>query len=152
MKFVLISLIFLLLTCLAIYNYNYYKRQEKLIKDLIDFFKIYKNEVSFNKNIIENVIDINKVNMSSDIYQMLQNRYNTDKYPNCVNNTIKYEIRNMFNKIGKSDVNGEVEYINNNICKLNIIHDNVCENFKSKGVLRSKLIFIFGIILVIVLI
>lgn len=151
MKFILLCILFLIITGIAFINLFYYKSRKNFIKQLIDFLKKYELDMNFNKISLRKYVLLNTNIMSRDIYKLLQNPINFDNYPKYVNNIEKNEFCNFFKNLGFLDLYGESDKVNSFIKKLEndmIAYD---DDLKQKGFLRSKLIFIFGIMILIIL-
>ena len=151
MKFVLICIIFICITSIAIINLKYYKSKQKLLSEIIDFLRTYASEVSFNKASLIDVITKLSVKYSKNMKTLLSNYSNSMLYPSILNNNEKIVVSNIFNGMGKADVETEQGYINSAIEQMKTMLVEINNEYITKGVLRSKLIFIFGIILILIL-
>ncbi|MBE5735295.1 MAG: hypothetical protein E7361_02490 [Clostridiales bacterium] len=132
-------------------NLLYYKSRSRIIVELIDLFRAYFSEISFNKNTLDYVIS-KRLGMYSKNTQLLLNNYkDISRYPAVMSQKDKSEINSIFCGVGKLDVENELEYVTNCIDRLNLMLGKAKDDTIYKGELRSKLILIFGLILIIML-
>ena len=152
MKFYLLAILFVCFTEISIINLNFYKTKVKIVNELIDFFKCYISEISFLKTDISRVVDKYNNKYSIHTQKILNNYSELKNYSIYFNDFEKNEIYNCFMSIGKMDIDNEINNSNNIILKLTNIQDATKDIYKTKGELRSKLIFILGLILIVILI
>ncbi len=152
MKMLLICIVFISMTAISLLNVSYFSKKKKIFSELIDFFKMYKGEINFSKNSISQVISRTSEKYCSETKQILDNYSSINEYPNCINEKEKKEIFDLFKTIGQRDVDSEISYSNNVIEMLEKLFSNAESDHVNKGLLRAKLIFILGLIIVIILI
>ncbi len=151
MKFALICIVFIAITGIAILNMSYYRSRLRVITDLIDLFRQYCNDLAFCKSTLDEVIN-RKISTYSKSTQILLKHYNDVlQYPSICNSADKTAIYSIFDGVGLGDVESEVGYVNHAITTLENMQGRASHDLGVKGILRSKLIFIFGIMLIIIL-
>jgi hypothetical protein len=151
MKFVLICIVFICVTAIAIINLTYYKSKQRLLFEFIDFLKIYASDVAFSKTSLQNIIDRVVAKYSKNMQILLTNYRHISSYPPLLSENERATISVIFSGMGKGDVETEVSYINNSIDKMQTMLEVVNLNYATRGELRSKLIFMFGIMLILIL-
>jgi len=151
MKFVLLCIIFISVAAISILNLSYYRSKRRMFMELLDFLKLYSAEVSFSKDCLANIIDRAKPKYSKVTQALLETYSNISAYPVMLTDTERSEISLIFAGMGRGDVEAELQYINNATAKVELIIDDLNSSYATKGELRSKLIFIFGIILILIL-
>ncbi len=152
MKELLILIIFLCVMLIAYINVNYYKARQKILKELYDWLLIYKQYVSFQKMPYEEIISKTYSHMSQYMRHMTKIPISYDNMPYILDNSLKNEIVDILFNFGKSDIMREIEYVDICVSKVDKMYNNSKEEYKTKGVLRSKLIIIFGIAFLVLLI
>ena len=151
MKTILLAVIFVTFTSIAIINLRHYKLRLKTVQELIVFFRKYINEVTCFKSDYESIclslIDV----LSLPTKQMLADRLNIDKYPQIFSHLECKEFYNILSSLGKHDVEGEEQMTKNAILLLEDKAKMYEADLRDKGLLRKKLIFIFGLIVLLII-
>jgi len=152
MKLILICILFVCIVIISLINLTYYSNKIRIFKDLVDFYKVYIREISFSKCSVKEII--NKVcnNCFSDTVKILKNYNNIAAYPSSINQEEKQLVFEDLVLIGQKDVDNEILFSNNAIDKLTNKLSYLEQDYKNKGLTRSKLIFILGIAIIIILI
>ncbi len=151
MKFVLLCIIFISVAAIAILNLSYYRSKRRIFMELLDFLKLYSADVSFSKDCLADIIARVKGKYSKTTQVLLESYSNIPAYPMMLTDVEKSEISHIFAGMGRGDVEAELQYINNATAKVELIIDELNSSYATKGELRSKLIFIFGVILILIL-
>lgn len=150
MKLFLIVCLFIFAVCIAIIVYKIFRIRYLLFKDLSYIISQIKNNVTFNKNSIDTILsnvsrDINKSSLDilkgkSSFWSML------------VTNKERHSIRQMFESLGRGDVNFEMNNLEYHKNIFDIYERSAKESFEKKAMMYFKLIIGFGLIFCIILI
>ena len=152
MKLICLCSIFVSFVFISLINLNYYRQRLKLVNDLLMFFKIYINEISFNKSDYQTIVGNNIEKFGVHSRALLLNSRDVSKYPNIITNQEKNDINFIFDGLGKHELDSEIGVCKNAEIKLCEMQKKAIFEYKAKGELRTKLIFVFGIVLLIIII
>lgn len=149
MKLFLIIILLFIFIVLGATIYLYYLNRYKIFSDLVYICKFYKNNVTFNRNEINVILNESIMNLSPiskfvfKNYNLLMKRFFTKKDIDL--------ISKFFGSLGKGDVAfeiGNAEYYEKLFENEKIISK---ENIEKKGLLYFKLLIACGIIISIIL-
>ncbi|HBO48925.1 MAG TPA: hypothetical protein DD614_03740 [Clostridiales bacterium] len=149
MKFFLLIILFSLFVIFGIIVYMYYLYKQKLFFDIVYLCKYFKNNISFNKKNINELLNDCYPNISQSSRYFINNRNRLSKLLPKDN---KKTINDFFESLGRGDVTFE---LNNIDYYLNIFEDlsnKSKDEMKSKATVYFKLIIGLGLIVCILLI
>jgi len=149
MKIFLILILLFIFILLGVIVYLYYINRYKVFSDLVYICKFYKNNVTFNKNEI-NIILNECIGNLTPISRYILKNYNS-QIKMFFSNKDKSLISKFFSSLGKGDVSFEVgnaEYYENVFENEKILSK---EDVEKKGLLYFKLLIAVGIIISIIL-
>ncbi len=141
MKLLIVIIVSMCVFLLGLMFTNYYKHKLIIFSDVVKFCNLLSSSIRFNKLTIVEFIKFNNDNFSSDFVKILNDYFIDGKEINCNYLTLK-EIENItrfFKSLGKHDVKGEVENIENNKVFFNSIKTEIKNNNDRIGVLGVKL-------------
>lgn len=147
-------MICLILACFIYIGYSinlYYKNRCNFYKNLIDFLNIYENEITFNKNNIFSILANHTFGKAIDIFLNNYLNYNII-YPKYILESEMKEINNLLESLGKKDIDGEIQNLNNFKIKFEHLYIKCCDDYKKKGSISIKLSFVIGLLIAILLI
>ena len=170
--FIKLLLIIIILTSCTYLGYiksiSYIKR-EKILRDFSIFFNRIKAEIVYTQNTVPNLIENNRQDLSLEIKNAL-GAISTDilinKTPFNIQKSIEKNINDIkfleetdknyiikgLNILGKTDIDGQQNLINNTISLLDIQIKNALDMENKNSKLYKKLGILLGLFLVIVVI
>lgn len=151
MKVICLSIVFIAFVGIALINLRYYRQRLQLVKDLLSFFEIYINEISFNKSDYMTIVSRNDSKFSSYCQVLLHNYLDISKYPTNLNMQEKKDLFLIFSDLGRHDLDSEIGVCNNAKVKLLDMKERAMLDCKAKGELRAKMIFVLGLVLLIII-
>ena len=149
MKLFLIFLLFASFVLVAIFVYMYYLVRQKLFFDLVYICRSLKNNISFNKNQINDLLTniFKQINKTSR-YIIKKNKLSFSNY--FLKND-KKKVIDFFKSIGHGDVNFEINNLNYYENIFVEIENKSKDKLQKKGLMYFKLIIGIGIIICILL-
>ncbi|MBE5757382.1 MAG: hypothetical protein E7345_00415 [Clostridiales bacterium] len=149
MKLFLLLLMLVFFILIGVCVYKFYSVRHSLYADMVYICKSLKNNISFSKDNIKEILNSNIINL----------KFTTRKILNSLDSSnifLKNDDREIIDKFFSSLGKGNVDYEINNIT----YHENNFENLKeqalfdlkNKGLLYMKLIIILGLVFFILLI
>lgn len=149
MKLFLLLLMIVVFILIGVCVYKFYSIRHSLYVDMVYICKSLKNNISFSKDNIKEILNSNLINL----------KFTTRKILNSLDSSnifLKNDDRDIIDKFFSSLGKGNVDYEINNIT----YHENNFENLKeqalfdlkNKGLLYMKLIIILGLVFFILLI
>lgn len=142
-------LIVVLCSCCAMVGYLisiHMKRRKNLLLEIERAIDTIKNEISFKKKYLGQIL--NELNLSQEIKSLI--RGEDQKTP--FKDKEKELILDLFENLGKSDVDGEIEKLENAKLKFNNLAKEVSSVYEKNGKLSIKLGLLFSVALLIMLI
>lgn len=133
---------------------NYYKKKELFYAEFLKFMEMFFNNVKFNKTKIHIFVSDFLKECKTDCKYLLQEYFinkNHEIKLSILNDSENVRIKDFLNSIGKFDVNGELNNIENH---KTILVENYAKSkidVKQYGVLYSKMGVLVALVLVIVL-
>ena len=153
MKAILLILMFCGVTYVGYSMGNTFGRRERFYRELIMLCNMLVSNIRFNKNklsiIIENYCKTCSADMRLYLEDYLANNIGNISFLSSYDNE---RIREFFLGLGVFDSSGEIGYIENYKVGFEECYNNCVEENKKYGVLYTKLGFMIGLIVVILLI
>ena len=152
MRLILGCVILCLCTYIGYFLSQKYVKRKEFYQDFISFNNKMKNEVSFFQNTIDNIIK--KSENDGDFYKYLLNKKNINvcdyKCEYLTTEENKY-VKNYVKELGTTDKDSQLKYFDIVDDDISKIYEKVESDEKKYKVLFLKLGFLFGLIILIVL-
>jgi len=132
-----------------------YKDRLVFYKDMITFCNILSNQIKFSKNNLSTIVQAHLNSFSPKFKITVENLFiKKEQYAKIEMFTEEENvaIKTFFNGLGKYDVEGEVNNIKNHKSQIENHFNNAQEQYKKFGPLGTKLGFITGLLICIILI
>lgn len=142
-------LIVVLCFCCALVGYLislHMKRRKNLFLELERAIDMIKSEISFKKNYLGQILD--ELNLSQEIKSLLSG----DDKKSPFNDKEKELIVDLFENLGKTDLDGEIEKLENAKSKFSVFAKDASAVYEKNGKLAVKLGLLFSFALLIMLI
>ena len=149
MKILLLVLIFIFFLFLAVFIYYKYLIRYKLHKDCEFVCKNLKNNITFNKNNLEKLLELVSENITNITKDILTKKRVSQLF---INKNDVNLINQFLNSLGKGDVEYEVNNINYYENVFSDLKKLSYSQLKTNGAMYLKLIIGVGLAMVIILI
>lgn len=131
------------------------KEKLNFFKDLYMFCSIVEGDIKFLKNNLKTIVLKNE-NAFTSCFKNVVTDYFVNKKPyeklSILTEDENVFLKNFFESLGKFDVTGEIENIKNHKSEIERKINEKLEKFNKTGSLGTKLGFIFGLLICVVLI
>jgi len=150
MKIILLIILMLLFILFGIIVYLYYLYRYRLFKDLVYISKYLKNNITFNKDNIGNILTNSFQNINSTSKFIIKNNHGIlSKILGKSDNSL---LSDFFASLGKGDVEYEINNINYFENIFVDLEGKAKDNLSKNGIMYLKLIIGIGLIICIILI
>lgn len=125
-----------------------------VFKELNVFANVLENQIKFKKNSLKIIVKDNLYLFSSPLNNTLSSYFiSPNSYVGIYALTVQENefLQSFLNSLGKSDSTGEINNLNFYKSEINKKLDESKENYKKLGTLGTKLGFIAGLLMIIVL-
>ena len=118
---------------------NYYKKRSEIYEELHGFVKKVKTEISFKKNYLDDVL--RGSNCSSEVKALVCG----NGTGSVLNEKERKEVLQIFQDMGKSDINEDVFHLDKAIEELEERSKMSQKEYSSKGTLAVKVCLLIGV-------
>lgn len=150
MKLFFLAIVFLIFVIVAIFVYLRYYYRFTIFKDMVYIAKYLKNNISFNKNTIDELLQSLGKKISLVTRGIISN--NNSKKNSYLSNEDCLDIERFINGLGKGDVSFEINNINYYEKEFEEKKTIYKDSLNKEGKMYLKLIIVVGIAVCIILI